>query len=62
MYEFQKCSEVNRNKNLIKGCIGNDDECAVDPPCASKTELKKWLNGKKLTFKVVDNEANLGHD
>ena len=39
----------------MAGCDGTDDECAVDPKCAGKAELNKWLQGKKIALTVIDN-------
>jgi len=45
----------------MPGCVGTDDECTVDPPCADQAQLNNWLRGKKLAFKVINNHANLAH-
>lgn len=60
VYEVLRCSEENRNKEGIEGCVGED--CQVDPKCASKEEIDKWLYSKKIAFKVINNKINLQHD
>jgi len=43
----------------MPGCVGTEDDCAVDPPCAS--DYKTWLHSKKAYFKVINNKVNLDH-
>jgi len=61
MYEVSRCHEETRDITLMPGCVGTDDECTVDPPCADQAQLNNWLRGKKLAFKVINNHANLAH-
>jgi len=59
MYEVLRCNEETRNKDVLVGCLGEEDDCTVDPKCADKDHINEWLDGKKLTFKVINNKINL---
>ena len=43
----------------MDGCDGAD--CEVDPECALPDEIDKWVSKKRLTFRYIDNQANLAH-
>ena len=64
IYEIQKCQDHLRNKTKITDCVGGEEEgeqedCEVDPKCASEGEIRTWLEKKKAVFKVINNQVNL---
>ena len=60
--DFMKCLEKNRDlRPKYQGCVGNIDECAIDPPCAKDTDevtINQWLEKKKIFGIALNKKAN----
>ena len=54
IYEVMKCHNDLRDISYIPGCVGDDDKCQVDPPCAGRYERNRWLKNKRMAFRVLN--------
>ena len=58
VYEVWRCTDDNRNIDLLDpSCKGNHCE-TVDPPCATEQEIDDWIYSKKVFFKFINTKID----
>ena len=62
VYEILRCTEERRNKTQIDPtCQGSHCE-TVDPECAEKHEIDRWIYKKKIALYAINNVVDLSKE
>ena len=62
--EINRCVDSLRNTSQVdEMCDPNMEYCEiVDPPCASETDIDRYIERKQARFEVINNKINFEID